>query len=131
MTMSIYATIGEIGIRRFGDQSMIDIMIQAVPAHIEYLGPEWDFLPPPVDPNGETNRAVVFVERGTTKGTDRCGQEYLRPLLMLSGSEYQKIGFAALLNRLEEALDKKYGSRPIAIFYGPEGTPKNLHSQND
>jgi hypothetical protein len=129
--MSIYVTIGEIGIRRFGDETMIEIMIQAVPAHIDYAGPQWDFLPPTVDPNGETNRAVFLVERGTTKGTERCGQEYVKPLLMLTGAEYEKIGFSELLGRLEEALDRKYGPRPIAIYYGPKGARRNLHSANE
>jgi hypothetical protein len=129
--MSIYATIGEIGIRRFGDEAMIEIMIQAVPAHIDYAGSQWDFLPAPVDPNGQTNRAVFFVERGTTKGTERCGQEYVKPLLMLTGSEYQKIGFSELLDRLEEALDKKYGPRPAAVYFGPNGTHRNLNSPNE
>jgi hypothetical protein len=124
--MSIYATIGEIGIRRFGDENMIEIMIQAVPPHIDDTGPQWDFLPPPVDPDGETFRAVFFVERGTTKGTDRCGQEYEKPLLMLTGHEYQAISFVELLSRLEQALDWKYGPRPAAIFYGPDGTRRTL-----
>lgn len=119
--MSIYATIGEIGVRRFGDQAMIEIFIQAVPPHIDYTGPEWEFLPPPVDPNGETMRAVLFVEKGTPKGTDRCGQEYDKPLLTLTGDEYDRIGFAEVLKRLEEALDHKYGPRPGMIFYGPDG----------
>lgn len=122
--MSIYATLGEIGIRRFGDENMIEIRIQAVPPHIDYTGPAWDFLPPPVDPDGQTNRAVLFVERGTPKGTERCGQEYLRPLLTLTGHEYETIPFADLLNRLEEALDRKYGPCPSIIFYGPDGTKR-------
>src|SRR5215208_2708585 len=125
--MSIYATIGEIGIRRFGDDAMIAITIQAVPAHIDDVGPQWEFLPPPVDPEGALFRAVFFVESGTEKGTERCGQEYVTPLLMLSGQEYETITFSEMIKRLEDALDKKYGERPSAIFYGPDGTRKNIY----
>lgn len=85
--MSIYATMAEFGIKRFGDKEFVDILVQAVPAHIDYVGPQWAFLPPPVDPNGTLVRAVFFVEAGDDKGTERCGQEYVRPLLMLTGSE--------------------------------------------
>jgi hypothetical protein len=123
--MSIYATLAEIGIKRFGDENMIEILIQAVPPHIDDTGPQWDFLPPPVDPDDQTHRAVLFIERGTPKGTERCGQEYFKPLLTLTGREYETIPFADLLNRLEEALDRKYGPRPTAIFYGPDG-PKRV-----
>lgn len=125
--MSIYATIGEIGMRRFGDEGMIEILIQAVPAHIDYQGEPWAFLPPPVDPEGTTDRAVFFVERGSDKGTARCGQEYVKPLLMLTGKEYAAIGFADLLDRLEKALDAKYGERPAAIFLRPDGSTKNIY----
>jgi hypothetical protein len=125
--MSIYATIGEIGIRRFGDKSMMEILIQAVPPHIDYVGPQWEFLPPPVDPEGILYRAVFFVERGTEKGTERCGQEYVKPLLVLSGHEYETITFSEMMKRVEATLDKKYGERPSAIFYGPDGTRKNFY----
>ena len=129
--MSIYATLGEIGIRRFGDEAMVEIFIQAVPPHIDYTGPEWDFLPPPVDPEGSVNRAVVFVERDTPKGTDRCGQEYDKPLLTLTGSEYKQIGFADLMTRLEDALDRKYGQRPGAVFIRSDGTKMNIYPRHD
>lgn len=124
--MSVYATIGDIGIRRFGDEQMIEIHIQGVPPHIDHTGPTWDFLPAPIDPESTGWRAVFFVEAGTTKGTARCGQEYDNPLLMLTGQEYESIRFADLLDRLEGALDRKYGPRPSAIFLGPDGTRRNL-----
>ena len=72
--MSIYATISEIGLKRFEDEAYVEIYVQGVPAHIDYIGPAWDFLPPPVHPDGNTMRAVFFVERGDEKGTPRCGQ---------------------------------------------------------
>jgi hypothetical protein len=125
-SMSIYATLSEIGIRRFGDKEFVGIAIQAVPPHIDYVGPQWDFLPPPVDPDGDVMRAVFFVEPGDEKGTERCGQEYVKPLLVLTGKEYQEIQFTDLIQRLEDALDTRYGKRPTAISLGPDGTEQNL-----
>jgi hypothetical protein len=124
--MSIYATKAEIGIKRFGDKEFIDILVQGVPPHIDYLGPQWDFLPPPVEPSGESMRAVFFVEAGDEKGTSRCGQEYVKPLLMLTGTEYDEIRFSDLMSRLEEAFDAKYQRRPQAIYLRPDGTEKKL-----
>jgi hypothetical protein len=124
--MSIYATLAEIGIKRFDDKEFVHILIQGVPPHIDYVGPAWDFLPPPVDADGSVMRAVFVVEAGDDKGTSRCGQEYVKPLLMLTGKEYEKIRFAQLISRLEAALDAKYGKRPDAIFLGPDGTEKKL-----
>src|SRR3972149_11984137 len=99
--MSIYATITEIGIKRFGDKNFVDILVQGVPPHIDYVGPQWEFLPPPVDPEGNAMRAVFFVEAGDEKGTERCGQEYFKPLIMLTGEEYDNIRFSDLMVRLE------------------------------
>ncbi|HME00247.1 MAG TPA: hypothetical protein VKM93_23310 [Terriglobia bacterium] len=39
-------------------------------------------------------RALVFITELTQKGTERSGQEYQSPLLILSGEEYDKITFA-------------------------------------
>jgi hypothetical protein len=125
--MSIYATLAEIGIKRFGDKEFVRILIQGVPPHIDYVGPTWEFLPPPVDPEGSVMRAVFVVEAGDDKGTPRCGQEYVKPLLILTGQEYDRICFAEMISRLEEALDAKYGKRPGAIYLGPDGTEKNLY----
>jgi hypothetical protein len=126
MGMSIYATLAHIGIRRFGDRKLVDIFVQGVPPHIDYVGEAWGFLPPPVDPEGETMRAVVFVELGEEKGTARCGQEHPSPLLMMSGKEYEEARFADVIGRLEEALDKRYGHRPIAEIIRPDGTKENV-----
>jgi len=119
--MSIYATMAEIGIKRFGDREFVDIFVQGVPPHIDDVGPAWEFLPPPVDPNGTHMRAVFFVEAGEEKGTPRCGQEYVRPLLMLTGEEYERVRFVDLIARLEDALDARYGTRPSAINIDPDG----------
>lgn len=125
--MSIYATLTEFGIKRFGDGELIDILVQAVPPHIDYTGPDWEFLPPPVDPEGTVMRAVVFIEAGDEKGTERCAQEYVKPLLVLTGSEYNTIRFIDLINRLENALDRKYGQRPIAIVTDAEGNKNKYY----
>jgi hypothetical protein len=119
--MSIYATLAEIGLKRFGDKGFVDILIQGVPPHIDYVGSQWDFLPPPVDPNGSSLRAVFIVEAGDDKGTPRCGQEYVKPLLVMSGKEYDDIRFSELISLLDQALDAKYGKRPQAIYIGPDG----------
>ena len=119
--MSIYATLLEFGVKRFGDQNFVRIWAQAVPPHIDYVGSQWDFLPPPVDPEGPIMRAVYFVEDGDEKGTPRCGQEYVKPLLVLTGKEYAEIRFEDLMARLEEALEKKYGKGPTMIILGPDG----------
>jgi hypothetical protein len=125
--MSIYATLAEIGIKRFGDKEFIDILVQGVPPHIDYVGEGWEFLPPPVDPEGSVMRAVFIVELADDKGTPRSGQEYVKPLLMLTGKEYDEIRFSDLLSRMEEALDAKYGKRPGVIFLGPDGTEKKIY----
>lgn len=123
--MSIYATAAEIAIRQFGDEEYVQLIIQSVPPHIDATGPEWDFLPPPVDPYGETPRAVVIVRSDTPKGTPRSHQEYVDPLLVLSGEEWQEVRFVDLLNRLEAALyARRAEPRPWAIFLGPDGEKK-------
>lgn len=108
--MSIYATIGELGFKRSDDSAYIEIYIQAVPPHIVDVGPQWGFLPPPVDPEGRRFRAVFFVERDEAQGTARSHDEYSRPLLTLTGQEYHDIRFVDLMMRLEEALDARYGT---------------------
>jgi hypothetical protein len=125
--MSIYATLLEFGVKRFGDQNFVRIWAQAVPPHIDYVGPQWDFLPPPVDPEGPIMRAVYFVEDGDEKGTPRCGQEYVKPLLVLTGKEYAEIRFEDLMARLEESLDKKYGKGPAMIILAPDGKETKIY----
>jgi hypothetical protein len=110
----------------------ITVTAQAVPPHIGsptpgcgYEGgdPYAAFLPPPVKTdemgNTEFNRAVVFVTDETKKGTKRSGQEYVDPLLVLTGEEYAKMTFDELLHRLEEAI--RSGPRVVAEFLDREG----------
>ena len=91
-----------------------EVMAQAVPSHIDYTGPEWVFLPPPV-PSDEhhgslpIHRAVVFVDETTDKGTERCGQEYIDPLLTISGYEYHWATFRSLQDRIENILIERHG----------------------
>ena len=135
--MSIYATLWRLKFPSHGDDhtgcEWIEVIAQGVPAHIgtptpglanEGEDPYAGFLPPaiavPTDDDGRTMRAVVFVTRVTRKGTDRSAQEYVSPLLVLSGLEYARIPFGDLHDRICEALR---GDRPrlVAESSGPDG----------
>ena len=118
--MSIYATLWSLKFPKEGDMHLgcewIEVIAQAVPAHIGSPTPVngYDrdpyaaFLPPAVetDPDGHAPhfRAVVFITEYTIKGTDRSGQEYLSPLLVLSGQEYAMIPFQLLHDRICDSL---------------------------
>lgn len=134
--MSIYATLWSIKVQDlaapFTDPRWVTVTAQAVPAHIgsptpgcgyEDGDPYADFLPPPIETDemgsAEYNRAVVFVSDETKKGTERSGQEYDNPLLVLTGEEYAKMSFDELLHRLEEAI--RTGPRVVAEFLDSEG----------
>jgi hypothetical protein len=125
--MSIYGTLFEIGLRRFGEEGYIEILVQSVPPHVDYTGDEWAFLPKPVDPAGNTPRAVFFVESGDEKGTPRNGQEYVQPLLVLTGKEYEEIRYTDLMCHLEAALERRYGPEPVLIASQPDGTVTKVH----
>jgi hypothetical protein len=71
-----------------------------------------------------TLRAVVFVEANDEKGTERNGQEYVQPLLVLTGVEYAGTPFPDLFNRLEESLARKYGASPAALVFDSGRTKK-------
>lgn len=135
--MSIYATLWRLQFPSHGDDhtgcEWIEVMAQGVPGHIggptpgfgnEGEDPYASFLPPaitaPPDDNGRTMRAVVFVTSATRKGTDRSAQEYVNPLLVLSGREYATIPFRDLHDRLCNALR---GNRPrlVAESWAPDG----------
>ena len=119
--MSIYATLWKLKFPREGDDHLnsewIEVTAQAVPPHIgspmpgngcENGDPYASFLPPPVATDAEGNaphdRAVVFITEYSIKGTERSGQEYPSPLLVLTGEEYARITFAELHQRLCDAL---------------------------
>ena len=107
--MSIYSLILEMSIEQFESDVSKHIRILGVPPHIVTVGPSWDFLPPPVDPEGRIYRAVVIIEPEQVKGTSRSIHEYPKPLLTLTGQEYHDIRFVELIYRIEEALDAVYG----------------------
>jgi hypothetical protein len=127
--MSIYATLWSIQVQDPASPSFeprwVEVTAQAVPAHIgsptpgngyEAGDPFASFLPPPMetDEHGEApfHRAVVFVSNETEKGVPPAqGQQYVNPLLVLTGREYATITFSDLLDRLQEAV--KTGPRVL------------------
>src|SRR5439155_11796200 len=99
--MSIYATLYNFAVQRFGEDLHRCLYVQGVPAHIDNTGVEWEFLPPPIPHHGDDPdydgppewRAVFIVEQGTPKGTERCGQEYEDFLLRLTGEQWSRLTF--------------------------------------
>ena len=127
--MSIYATLWKLKFPKHGDDypgcGWITVTAQGVPSHIgspvpgggyESGDPYAAFLPPPVrarkDVEPERLRAVVFVTERTPKGTARNPQEYVGPLLVLTGEAYAGMSFEALHARLCDALR---GDKPRVI----------------
>jgi len=119
--MSIYATLWTLKFPHQGrarlDCDWTLVRAQGVPPHIgsptpglgyEDGDPYGAFLPPPLETNkhGEHDfmRAVVFVTEQTGKGTERSPQEYVDPLLVLTGEAYAHLSFEALHRRLCDAL---------------------------
>lgn len=113
--MSIYATLWALRFPRLGAYhsgcEWVTILAQAVPAHIgaEAPDPYASFLPPLQESIAADLRAVIFVTDGWPKGTVRSGQEYVAPLLVLSGTAYASIPFSILHAKLCDALR---GDRP-------------------
>lgn len=119
--MSIYATQWSLRFPRFGDDYVgcewVEVVAQGVPGHIgtptpgfgyEDGDPYSGFLPTPVEVDVEGDaefmRAVVIVTEETKKGTARSGQEFVNPLLILSGRDYASISFVELHERVCGAL---------------------------
>jgi hypothetical protein len=65
-------------------------------------------------------RAVVLVTEDTPKGTDRSPQEYVQPLLVLTGEAYASMTFADLYTQICNALR---GDKPrvVAEYLAPGG----------
>ena len=135
--MSIYATLWWLKFPRYGDDYIgcewIRVSAQGVPAHIgtptEGFGyedgdPYAAFLPPPVEVNADGDsefmRAVVIVTEETQKGTARSPQEYVNPLLVLSGQEYASISFVELHTRICDAL-RGAGPQVVAQSFSADG----------
>ena len=135
--MSIYATLWKLKFPKEGGdyvgRDWITVIAQGVPPHIGSPTPgcgyeDGDlfaaFLPPPVhtDEHGEAKymRAVVFVTENTPKGTDRSPQEYVHPLLVVSGEAYGHMTFDDLYTRICNALR---GDKPrvVATYLAPGG----------
>ena len=145
--MSIYATLWTLKFPKEGDACFdcewIAVRAQAVPAHIgsptpgcgyEDGDPYGAFLPPPVTTDAEGDapfhRAIVFITEHTRKGTDRSGQEYASPLLVLTGEEYARISFDDLHRKICDALR---GNRApvVAEMLLPDGTHKIIRGRNE
>jgi len=124
--MSIYATLWQVKFPRYGEDhtgcEWIKVIAQGVPACVgsptpgsgyEDGDPYADFLPPavsmPLEDGDQTMRAVVIITEETPKGTARSGQEYVNPLLVLTGEEYAALTFGELYHRICDALR---GDRP-------------------
>ena len=136
VAVSIYATHWILKFPRSGDTrsgcDWVEVIGQGVPAHIgtptpghgyESGDPYASFLPPAV-PVSESDdefklRAMVIVR----EGTEKVGQEYVRPLLVLSGDEYSEMSFSELHERICDALR---GGRPrcIAEWIVGDGTTR-------
>jgi hypothetical protein len=64
------------------------------------------------DSESKYMRAVVFVTERTPKGTPRSPQEYVNPLLVLTGEVYAKMTFETPYARICEALR---GNKPKVV----------------
>lgn len=145
--MSIYATLWKLKFPKEGDEHLdcewIEVTAQAVPPHVgspapgngyEKGDPFAAFLPPALETNadGEAShhRAVVFVTEYTIKGTERSGQEYASPLLMLTGGEYSCITFDELHRRICDAL-RGNRSPVVAEVFLPGGTHKVIRGRKE
>lgn len=143
--MSIYATLWKLRFPKEGDKhagcDWIEVTAQAVPPHIgsptpgcgyKNGDPYADFLPPPVETDHEgfasINRAVVFVTEYSIKGTARHPQEYIAPLLILTGKEYAQITFEDLHGRICDALR---GNRApvVAEVFLPDGAHRVIRGR--
>lgn len=145
--MSIYATLWKLKFPNEGDGHMdcewIEVTAQAVPPHIgsptpgngyESGDPYAAFLPPAVETDtdglAKYDRAVVFVTEYTLKGTERSGQEYASPLLVLTGEEYARITFDELHRRICDAL-RGNRSPVVAEVFLPDGTRKIIRGRKE
>jgi len=105
----------------------VELVAQGVPGHIGHVShyPEGDpygtFLPPALGDDWDGHlRAVVFVDELSKKGTERSGQEYANPVLVLSGAEYDAIPFPDLLERLGDAIAERWMPRQTCATCGRE-----------
>jgi len=133
--MSIYAALWTLKSPLYGDDypgcDWVVVIAQGVPARVgvpspdaaaEHADPYASFLPS-ADGGGvneaEPLRAVVFVTEGTLKGTARSAQEYVAPLLVMSGREYATLVFPELHAKVCDAL-RGHRPRLVAESWGPD-----------
>ena len=138
VVMSIYATEWVLKFPRYGEYhtgcEWIEVVGQGVPAHIgspspgcgyEDGDPYGAFLPPAIPVVDEDDfsalRAMVIV-LGAAK---KRGQEYVEPLLVLSGQEYAQMPFAELHDKVCRVL-RGHGPRCIAEQFSGNGSIRVL-----
>ena len=143
--MSIYATLWTLKFPQEGDShrdcEWIEVIAQAVPAHVgsptpgcgyEDGDPFAAFLPPAVATDAEGNapfhRAVAIVTEHSLKGTERSGQEYVSPLLLLTGEEYARMTFDELHQRICDALRGNRSPVAAEVFL-PDGTHRIIRGK--
>lgn len=103
--MSIYGTGYVLSIHTDGE--LVEVIEQIVGSHIRE---PYDWLPPPRPEVSDDDsyvhpRAAVFVLAGERKGgDDYAGQQYHRPLLVLSGEEYERSTWRDVMRRLADAI---------------------------
>lgn len=141
--MSIYATLWSLRFPRDGQYFLgcdwIGVRAQGVPGHIgtptagygyESGDPFASFLPPPIVLESEEDdrlRAVVIVTSDTRKGTEENGQEFVDPLLVLTGEEYGQLRFDELHDRVCAELGRGKPRVVSQKFLGDE-TIRNSYS---
>jgi hypothetical protein len=144
--VSIYATLWTLRFPKEGDDHLgcewIRVSAQAVPAHVgsptprcgyEDGDPYAAFLPPAVatDADGDApfHRAVAIVTEYSIKGTERSGQEYPSPLLLLTGEEYARLTFEELHRRICDAL-RANRAPVVAEVFLPDGTHRIIRGRD-
>ena len=112
--MSIYATLGSIRIEPPDQdwqsiEEWPEVYFQGVPGHIGHPpyyphgDPYRDFLPQAAENEGAL-RTVVVVPNGQA---EKDVQQYVRPLLVLTGDEWRTTPFPELLERIERAVNER------------------------
>ncbi len=135
--MSIYATLWQIQLpKRFDfDDEWVTVFAQAVPPHIGHPSyypkgdPYADFLPPVMsgfdvddEANREKFRAVVIVREDRS---EKDGQRYVDPMIVMTGEEYWRSTFDELISRIEDAMG--WTNEIVGFGLGPDGMKKWIH----
>ena len=108
--MSIYCTLWQLRFPADGEcftddeEPGIVVFAQAVPNHIQ---DKVTWLPRSVPEDSLYHRAVIITTSDDEKGTERSGQEYRNPLLVLSGEQYSIRSFDELHTEICEAIRRR------------------------